>query len=173
MYFLLSKVNALKHLICEPCGPMVAGGYDPKARQVSECTLHTSQTRASTSCRFWMIEILLFRTDRVYISAVEVRCTVDVMDMCSVGSTGVSVFFLYADSVVWEQYLLSRSYERHSDSRAHSHTGLLQSRVGLEQLGPFGMHGDKSCQPQWRVLLLEGELCKVEVWLEETPPGSS
>lgn len=36
MWIHFSEVNVSKHLVCEPCGPMVAGGYDPDAQQVSK-----------------------------------------------------------------------------------------------------------------------------------------
>ena len=29
-----SDVQVDRHLVCEPCGPTVAGGFDPEAKQV-------------------------------------------------------------------------------------------------------------------------------------------
>ena len=29
-----SEVEVDKHLVCEPCGPFVAGGYDPYSQEV-------------------------------------------------------------------------------------------------------------------------------------------
>ena len=40
--FFYSKVNVPKHLVCEPCGPTVAGGYDPNANQVWYTPRHRS-----------------------------------------------------------------------------------------------------------------------------------
>ena len=32
-----SEVNVDRHLVCEPCGPTVAGGFDPEQTQVVLC----------------------------------------------------------------------------------------------------------------------------------------
>ena len=37
MYCINSEVCLPRHLVCEPCGPLVAGGFDPYRQQIVLC----------------------------------------------------------------------------------------------------------------------------------------
>ena len=63
LYGYYSEVSLPRHLVCEPCGPHVAGGFDPYRQQIVLCenniysqVIHT-HTHCNSMCCYVVFDI--------------------------------------------------------------------------------------------------------------------